>query len=553
MDDDFTTDETPPRRYRVGRQTALLLAALAFAAFARGYLAMLPRIRAARQISDDFGLGETAVLSLVAIAASVVAVLVGRKFVNRPTAWLLAMAAGGLATAVYDAFLGALVGVAVGLLMVSRWARRLMLMGLRAVLAVGIGTVAGTLALWLDPDLSDGPSAATLAAVAAAVLCGAALLLWPTRRRRAADWRRALGRAVLLFVGIAGLWPSLTVDMLRRVNHLAGEDLRISSAVYYWAVERRLTIRPWSKEWLWPGPLAVESLTVANNVTDDDLRAVRGWKELQALAIVSDRVTDDGLANLDGLASLFALSISSDHITDAGMDHIIPLTGITWLRLHRAQISGRGLNLLSQSLSLRVLTLDDTAIGDDDLAPLAGFGGLFALSLNRTRVTDRGMNSLSAPTSFLVELNLAQTQITDRGLNALSRLPGLRALDVSGTRITGEGLSEIDPLNRLSQLDLSGTAVTDRGLARLAAFDDLFQLKLNDTAITDAGLQQIAHFPLLWLLDIEGTRTTDSGLATLQYCSQLRQLVVRRTQVTEEGVAEFRRVWPETLLFAPAE
>ena len=549
MDDDFASDEQPPRRFRIGRQTALLLAALAFAALARGYLAMVPGIRAARRISGDFGYGEAAVLSLVAIAASVIAVLVGRKYVNRPTAWLLAIAAGGLATATHDSFLGAFVGGATALVMVSRSVRLLMVRGLVALLAMAVGTVPGTLALWLDPDLSDGPSAATLAALAAAVLCGAVVLLWPTRHRRAAGWRRAFDRgAALLLLGIAGFWPSLTVDMARRVNHLAG-DAKVNVDWFngYWP-ETQLTVRPWSAELLWPGPLAVESLTVANDVTDDDLRALRGWKELQALAIVSDRVTDDGLANLEGLASLNALSITSDRITDAGMDHLIQLTGIRWLRLHRAQISGRGLDLLSQWLSLWMLSLDDTSVGDDDLALLAAFSGLRTLSLKGTRITDGAMESLSDIPS-LMQLQLARTEITDRGLNVLSRLPNLSSLDVSGTRVTGEGAGEIDPASRLRDLDLAGAPVTDRGLGRLTAFDKLAGLNLTDTAITDGGLQQIARFPLLQLLHLDGTRTTDSGLATLQYCSQVRHLSVRRTHVTEEGVAEFRRASPECLLF----
>ena len=164
MDDHLTTEESPRQPSRIGRPVAVLLAVSLFVVLARGYLALVQ----GRQSDDRWRLaqeGELGLLVLGAVVVSLIAAVVGRKYLNWPTALLLAVTAGGLATATHNGLMGAAAGAVVGLLVVSRWARRLTLMTIWTLLAIVVGTISGALALWLDCDLSDGPSLATLAAI----------------------------------------------------------------------------------------------------------------------------------------------------------------------------------------------------------------------------------------------------------------------------------------------------------------------------------------------------------------------------------------------------
>lgn len=95
MSGDFTNDEKPRRPVRIGRPAAILLAVSLFVVLARGYLALVQgresdyRWRAAQQ-------GELGLLVLAAAVVSVIAAVVGRKYLNRPTTLLFAVIAGGL-------------------------------------------------------------------------------------------------------------------------------------------------------------------------------------------------------------------------------------------------------------------------------------------------------------------------------------------------------------------------------------------------------------------------------------------------------------------------
>lgn len=93
----------------------------------------------------------------VAAGLSIVGAVIGLKWINRPAAVLLATAAGGLSTAAHNGVFGAAMGCVIGLHIAWHFARIATWRLIQATLATIAGIVGGTLALWLDPDLSDGP------------------------------------------------------------------------------------------------------------------------------------------------------------------------------------------------------------------------------------------------------------------------------------------------------------------------------------------------------------------------------------------------------------
>lgn len=188
------------------------------------------------------------------------------------------------------------------------------------------------------------------------------------------------------------------------------------------------------------------------------------------LALSGTRSTDEALIRLRSATGLTGLELPS-RIGDNGLPHLYNLGQLRFLVLSKTQTSSEGLGkLLSHlsrleeldltgclnltdiglagvefSLSLREITLDDTAAGPRTLAVLKRLKHLELLSLVGCRsVTD----------DALIELIGSQE-------NPTPALESLRFLRLGGTSITDQGLpAPRTTLKRLEGLDLQDTQVT---------------------------------------------------------------------------------------------
>lgn len=448
-----------------------------------------------------------ALLGFAGVLAAVAAVLT-LKYFNKSSAFLMAAAVGGLTTAGYNGLFGAVPGGLVGLLIVSHIARRIALTAVACLAAISFGAITGMAALWLDPDLSDGPNAITVCLVIIA-LTSAAVLLFRWRGANAAGhhwrWIRRLGKLCLASLIIAAMWLSLSIDTLRRLANVTANPEWLIYAV---------RIRPPSADWLWPGPLTINNLAIRRDADDDALCGLRCYKELNTLTVLGDRVSDDGLEYLAGLTSLTYLALNSPRITDRGLKSLAGLTRINNLHLNYARVTPQALAQLPFAQSLHTLSLHGATLYDDDLAAMGAFPSLRFLSF-------------------------AETAIDDGGLRYLKPLQSLRVLNLSGTRITGRGLEYLAGLG-LQTLDLLGTAITDDDLIALAASGSITDLSLADTKITDAGVLMLAKLSGLQRLYLGNTQVTDASIPYFESMTSLRFLDVRGTKLTKEGVM---RLW----------
>ncbi len=111
---------------------------------------------------------------------------------------------------------------------------------------------------------------------------------------------------------------------------------------------------------------------------------------------------------------------------------------------------------------------NNTQVSDGDLVHLVGLTQLASLYLHRTQITDAGLVHLAGLTQLEV-LNLASTQTTDTGLVHLAGLTQLKVLCLNGTQITDAGLVHLAGLTQLESLNFDGTQITDTGIATLPA------------------------------------------------------------------------------------
>jgi hypothetical protein len=86
-----------------------------------------------------------------------------------------------------------------------------------------------------------------------------------------------------------------------------------------------------------------------DDVTNENLKCLRGLTHLQSLYICDARVTDAGLQNVAGNRHMRVLLLSETPITDTGLQSISGFTKLEWLLLDRTQVTDAGVqNFRSQ-------------------------------------------------------------------------------------------------------------------------------------------------------------------------------------------------------------
>lgn len=296
-------------------------------------------------------------------------------------------------------------------------------------------------------------------------------------------------------------------------------------------------------------------------LSDADLSALRGLKQLTALDLEGTQVTDAGLKELKGFEYLTSLNLKGTRVTDCGLRALADLRRLNDLQLPR--VTDATLHTLAEIDLLHALS------------PPGSSGGRRPTSANEVRsltllgcpgVTDDGLKAIKK-LSHLTSLDLAGLGVTDNGLNEIRCLANLTVLNLYNTRVTAGGLRELRDLKQLATLYLSPDQITNESLGVLIevgllhTLPDYFQkegdrprntndvhtLILRETRVTDAGLWQLMKLPRLVSLDLRNTHVTDDGLRTL-YHNQLTSLDLSNTVITDAGLKEIKRLTQLTAL-----
>lgn len=428
-------------------------------------------------------------LAFVALGAAVSSAVAaaGKRWVGRLPAVGLGSVAGLLALSQYNAILGAIIGLLVGLLVACGIFRATLVALARVIAAIAFGVLCGAAALATQRDVGSGPGAVVLMLMTASVVAAAIIIF--RRRRKAAPtqqrgrWLGRLARASLLLVVIFGLWVSLTVDRARRARPFYYDLLGMADIV----------VEPSS---LWRGVLKVSNFRAKPQLTDDDLRNVRSFTELQGLNLSNSCVTDKGLVQLRDHPRLWLLVLNGTKVNGEGFEHLATLP------------------------RLSILTLEDTQVGDQSLGSLENVPGLRTLNLKNTPITDVALDHVGKLVA-LRTLDLGGTRVSSDGLKRLQGLTSLWHLDLRQTRVTGDGLQYLAPLTWMQELDLRQTHVSDADLEKLPALPRLERLWLDGTELTDAGLAHLTKQPMLRVVDAYETAVTAKGAE--QFCQAMQQ------------------------------
>jgi len=200
------------------------------------------------------------------------------------------------------------------------------------------------------------------------------------------------------------------------------------------------------------------SLYYTEQVTDQGMTAIKGWKRLRRLNLRGTRISDGTLAIVSRLTGLVALDIANTQITDNGLDHLITLTTLQELSLGRSRLSDSGLEVLRMLTTLSYLDLSGARAAPPDQQRRRGGGGAMPESTVR----------------------------------AIAELKDLRVLKLGYSNISGDGLKILSALENVEKLGLeSCSRIDDTAAAELANWKSLRYVDLQETRVTPQGLDAL--------------------------------------------------------------
>jgi internalin A len=195
------------------------------------------------------------------------------------------------------------------------------------------------------------------------------------------------------------------------------------------------------------------NLYYAEQITDEGMAAVRGWKKLRRVNLRGTKITDTTLEHLANVTTLESLDAGFAQITDVGLDRLTPL------------------------VRLKELVIGGNKLTDAGLQSLRQFPGMSSLSLGGSQRTDSGLWSIS---------------LTESGLDAVITLKGMRELRLDGMPVSARWLEKLKALDKLERLSLQGCKrLGDDAVPVLASWPALRVLDLKETAMTEKGLSEL--------------------------------------------------------------
>lgn len=135
-----------------------------------------------------------------------------------------------------------------------------------------------------------------------------------------------------------------------------------------------------------------ENLRLAENVSNDDLKVLKGCKTLTFVELSCNRVDDSGVAYLlDSKIRRLILSISAVKT----LEPVSKMLDLEVLELMNTQVHDDSLKQIRHLKNLYELRLDETPITDEGLKYLGDLGALERLSLDGTKATLSAARKLS--------------------------------------------------------------------------------------------------------------------------------------------------------------
>jgi Leucine Rich repeat len=243
-------------------------------------------------------------------------------------------------------------------------------------------------------------------------------------------------------------------------------------------------------------------------VGDTDLVRVAALPGVLRLNLGHTRITDLGLRYLRDLSSVQSLDLGlAEQITDEGVQHIKGWKSLQQIELKATSVTDSTVELLSRLPALTDISVGYARVTDTGMSFLVRLSGLTRLTIGGNRITENGLQSLRA-LPRLRALDLGGQQRTDSGLwqvalsaegmAAVATLQSLESLSLAETAVTAELLAILEPLvgaertGKLENLGLRGCSrLKDDAVLVLLRFQGLRRLDLRNSGIPVEGIERL--------------------------------------------------------------
>ena len=229
------------------------------------------------------------------------------------------------------------------------------------------------------------------------------------------------------------------------------------------------------------------------------------------------------------------------------------------LGLWGAKIGNEELSLVSQLPDLEYVSLYETSVTDDGLAPLARLKKLRSLSItpviryekasfgapqwsypflksptDRPRITGSGLQTFANVTT-IEKADLLDVQLKPNDLAVLAKWPKLSALSLPNP-IDSETVQHLQACRRLNNLTIGHREVTAAELECLAEWKSLRRLTVIHAKLSNDALQAFAKLETLDELHLEDCGLTDERLQHFSGPAKLKSLALERNEIDGPGL-----------------
>lgn len=260
--------------------------------------------------------------------------------------------------------------------------------------------------------------------------------------------------------------------------------------------------------------------------------ALERCSALTELHVRSSNLRNEGALAASRCTRLTYLDASNSGVGTDGAVALATLPALRTLHLDHCNVDARGAVALAELADcLTTLSLNDTRIGDEGLAALAGCARLQRLYARYNAIGDAGAAGIARSTTLQV-LDLSGNVVRDAGAGALGSARALTDLDIGHNLCGSAGVAALVAAHAardrtaasLTRLDARRNAIGDAGAAAMLDCETLTDLNLSVNLIGDVGIAALGRLTRLKALCIIGNGFGRAGLAGLAACSSLQAL-----------------------------
>jgi hypothetical protein len=242
------------------------------------------------------------------------------------------------------------------------------------------------------------------------------------------------------------------------------------------------------KAWAGLKHLSLSSLAI----TDRSMETIASLTNLRSLSLDGTSITDLGMNRMSRHWQLEDVRIVSTPITERSLVYLQGCRSLKDLNLRNTMV--KGLPIERFAGRLKSLDLSGTPTDDESMQNIRTLS-LMELKLCRTRITSASFEPVSRLANLRV-LEIDDTLVGDDQLHWLSDLPRLQWLSASRTSITDAGVHSLASLPSLIHLSIEGTVVTDVSIKSLISNCTLKSLNVSDTCISEDQRNLLERFGL---------------------------------------------------------